>query len=47
MGFNSDIERIKEIIQQIEKRADKGDIKFMCSEVIEKLSDLKKYSKSK
>jgi len=47
MGFKSDIDRIKDIIQQIEKRTDKGDIKFMCAEVQEKLSDLKNYSKSK
>jgi hypothetical protein len=46
MSFSSDIDRIKQIIQRIEKRSDKGDIKFMCAEVIEKLSDLKKYSKS-
>jgi len=46
MAFNSDIDRIKEIIQQIEKRTDKGDIKFMCAELKDKVSDLKKYLKA-
>lgn len=46
MSFSSDINRIKEIVQQIEQRTDKGDIKFMCAELQEKISDLKKYFKS-
>ena len=46
LSFNSDIDRIKEIIQQIEKRSDKGDIKFMCAELKDKVSDLKKYLKA-
>lgn len=47
MDFNSDIDRIKEIVARIEKRSDKGDIKFICDELQKKLSDLKKYDKSK
>jgi len=46
MSYSRDIDRIKEIIQRIEKRTDKGDIKFMCDELQNKLNDLKKYSKS-
>lgn len=47
MDFNSDIDRIKEIIHRIEKRTDKGDIKFMCDELQNKLNDLKEKIKVK
>jgi hypothetical protein len=40
MNLSGDIQRINEIIQQIEKRTDKGDIKFMCAELQQKMANL-------
>ena len=47
MDFKDDINRIKEIIHRIEKRTDKGDIKFMCAELQDKMTDLEEKIKVK
>jgi len=39
--LNKEVKRINEIIEHIEKRTEKGDIKFMCDELKEKINKLK------
>lgn len=36
-----DIDRVKSIIEHIEKRTDKGDVGFMCQQLYEKIEKIK------
>lgn len=40
--IKKDINRIIEVIEHIDRRSDKPDVNFMCSELIDKVRDLEK-----